>query len=81
MNVRPQSIHQTLECRVQAALANLNTVCDSQAAAQSLGAAVGQAVSQAIPSSFGPSPCALFQGIDWCLQHAHKRKSHGTAKI
>ena len=47
---------------LQAALANLNTMCNSQAEAFSLGAAVGAAVQHAIPSSFGPNPCALFQG-------------------
>lgn len=43
-------------------MANLNTKCNSQAEAQSLDAAVGQVVQEAIPSTFGPDPCALFQG-------------------
>ena len=43
-------------------MANLNTMCNSQVEAQRLGAAVGQAVQEAIPSTFGPNPCALFEG-------------------
>lgn len=57
-------------CCLQAVLANLNVMCSSEVEAQKLGAAVEQTVNQAIPSSFGPSPCALFQGRAFSLQHA-----------
>lgn len=37
-------------------------MCSSQDAAQALGTEAGQAVAAAIPSVFGPDPCALFEG-------------------
>ena len=61
-------------CCLQAALANLNTMCSSQDAAQVMRLAVGQAVGAAIPSSFGPSPCALLQGINMHLYCTYKHK-------
>ena len=47
---------------LQVQTAPLQLLCKTQIAAQSISGSAGQAVTNAIPSSFGPSPCKLFEG-------------------
>ena len=47
---------------LQLSAAPLQLLCGAQIAAQGISSAAGQTVTSAISSSFGPSPCKLFEG-------------------